>query len=186
VKDSKKGKPMADGLREQLIKRIQRLPAEKLRYVEDLLWHLECGDLSPLSVAPASVWAGTTSEAQKLAAAVARASKSGNELPHSKDWPHAPVHRLSDHGTYMVTAGTLHKEHCFRHPECLDLLESALLRLAKQFGWQLEAWAVFSNHYHFVAHGREGAKNLRGLLKQLHGETSHDLNQLDGKSGRSV
>src|SRR5438874_3019376 len=92
-----------------------------------------------------------------------------SQQPQPKDWPHAPLHRLSDHGTFIVTAGTLHKQHFFCRPECLDLLESALLRLAKRFGWQLEAWAVFSNHYHFVANAQAGAEDLRRFLKQLHG-----------------
>jgi putative transposase len=173
--------------REHLIERIRRLSADRLRYVEELLTHLECGDWSPLSLA----LPGGTSEAQRLAAQVA-AAKSGTTMlcmvpvPHSKDWPHAPVHRLSEHGTYMVTAGTLHKEHWFRGPERLDLLESALLRLVKAFGWQVEAWAVFSNHYHFVAHAGPGAENLRVVLKRLHGETSRELNSLDAAPGRRV
>jgi putative transposase len=86
----------------------------------------------------------------------------------------------------MVTAGTLHKEHRFRGPERLDLLESALLRLLKGSGWRIEAWAVFSNHYHFVGHSEAGAENLRGVLKHLHGETSRELNALDGAPRRAV
>src|SRR5882672_5796689 len=69
-----------------------------------------------------------------------------------RDWPHAPLHRLSEQGTYMVTAATLEQEHYFRGGERLCRLEAELLTLAKQMRWQLEAWAVFSNHYHFVAH----------------------------------
>lgn len=169
------------GEREVLIERIRRLAADRLKYVDELLTHLECGDSSPLYL-PASE---ATSAAQRLAAQVAGA-KSGNELPHSKDWPHAPVHRLSEHGTYIVTAGTLHKKHWFRGPERLDLLESALLRLLKESGWQLEAWAVFSNHYHFVAHAIAGAESLQAVLKHLHGETSRELNAFDGTSHRTV
>ncbi len=183
---------MADersGRREELIERIRRLPADQLRHVEEFLSRLECGEGTMRSmVAPLLQDApSSTSEAQRLTARVATA-KSGNELPHfkNKDWPHAPVHRLSEHGTYMVTAGTLHKEHGFRGPEWLDLLESALLRVLKELGWQLEAWAVFSNHYHFVGHSGPGAENLRGVLKQLHGETSRELNALDATPGRSV
>jgi len=166
---------------ERLIARIRSLSADQLRLVEDLVTRLECGDLSPLSPdTPTS-----TSAVQKLSARVA-ALQSGNELPHSKDWPHAPVHRLSEQGTYIVTAGTLHKEHWFRGPERLDLIESALLRVMKDSGWQLEAWAAFSNHYHFVAHSHRGAKSLRAVIKQLHGETSRELNRLDAAPGRRV
>jgi len=112
--------------------------------------------------------------------------QSGDESPHSKDWPHAPLHRISESGTYIVTAGTLHKEHWFRGPERLDLLQSRLLEVAKQFGWQLEAWAVFSNHYHFVAHSQRDSAPLDGMLKQLHGTISRWVNRLDGRSGRAV
>ena len=59
-----------------------------------------------------------------------------------KDWPHAPVHRLSENGIYFVTAGTLHKQRLFDTPAKRDLLERMLLSLAKKCVWQLEAWAV--------------------------------------------
>lgn len=74
----------------------------------------------------------------------------------------------------------------FRRVECLDLLESALLQLAKQLGWQLEAWAVFSNHYHFVAHAQAGTEDLGNFVKRLYGQTANDLNRLDGLSKRPV
>ncbi len=51
-----------------------------------------------------------------------REGPTGNASPRSKDWPHAPPHRLSENGTYMVTSGTLHKEHYFRDRARLDLL----------------------------------------------------------------
>jgi putative transposase len=50
----------------------------------------------------------------------------------------------------------------------------------------LEAWAIFSNHYHFVAHTLTGTTDLRAFLKQLHGETAHDLNQMQQLEGRKV
>ena len=67
-------------------------------------------------------------------------------------WPHAPIHRLSEGGTYLVTAGTYLKDHHFQGASRLGVLCRGLLKLAWEFGWQLEAWAVFSNHYHFVGH----------------------------------
>ena len=45
-----------------------------------------------------------------------------SQLP-SKDWPHAPVHRLVDNAVYFVTASTLHKQHLFDAPEKRDLLK---------------------------------------------------------------
>jgi len=169
--------------RERLVERIRRLPADGLPYVEELLTRLECGDLSPLWLDAARI----ASEARGLVAQVGD-RKSGDKSPHSKekDWPHAPLHRVSEHGTYIVTAGTLHKQHWFRGPERLDRLESALLRILKNSRWQLEAWAVFSNHYHFVGHSSPGADNLRAALKHLHADTSRELNRLDRTPGRAV
>jgi putative transposase len=101
-------------------------------------------------------------------------------------WPHSPTHRLSAYGTYFVTTGTYLKPHLFRGVERLDYLQRELLSHAKDTGWQLEAWAVFSNHYHFVAHASEGAIDLRVMLKELHRKTSIHLNELDGEPGRQV
>jgi putative transposase len=103
-----------------------------------------------------------------------------------KDWPHAPVHRLADNAVYFVTAGTLHKRHFFDTPAKRDLLERLLLSLARDYGWQLEAWAVFANHYHIVARGHPDSKNLGQFLHRLHGVSSHDLNELDGVTQRKV
>jgi putative transposase len=107
------------------------------------------------------------------------------QLP-PKDWPHAPAHRLADCAVYFVTAGTLHKRHYFDTPIKRDLLERLLLSLAKESGWQLEAWAVFANHYHIVARGDPNSADLGAFLHRLHGVSSRDLNELDGVQGRQV
>ena len=104
----------------------------------------------------------------------------------AKDWPHAPIHRLDNDGVYIITAGTHYKQHFFNSPEKLTLLESQLLTLTKQSQWQLEAWAVFSNHYHFVARSLAGATDLGQLIKQLHANTARELNRLDQTEGRAV
>ena len=41
-----------------------------------------------------------------------------------KDWPHAPIHRLSNDGIYMVTGATLHKERLFNTDGKLSMLEN--------------------------------------------------------------
>jgi putative transposase len=99
----------------------------------------------------------------------------------AKDWPHAPVHRLSEHGIYMVTAATLHKERLFDTSNKLDLLERSLLSLSKKCGWQLEAWAVFANHYHFVARGSFNSAPMADLLRELHSTTAREINRWDGQ-----
>src|SRR5260221_14598446 len=69
------------------------------------------------------------------------------QLP-PKDWPHAPVHRLSENAVYIVTAGTFNKKPFFDADTKRDLRESMLLCMSKQHGCQLEARAGMGNHYH--------------------------------------
>ena len=104
-------------------------------------------------------------------------------------WPHAPKHQLSEAGTYFVTAGTYFREHHFRGAERLRVLQRGLLRLAAENGWQIEAWAVFSNHYHFVAHSPRDAgavSELSHWLGILHAKSARWVNKLDGIAGRKV
>src|SRR5258708_14782969 len=85
----------------------------------------------------------------------------------------------------MVTAATLYEERLFADETKLATLEHGLLTLAKQYHWQLEAWAVFSNHYHFVARSKDGSARLRKFLKHLHADSTRGLNRLDDKIGRT-
>ena len=103
-----------------------------------------------------------------------------------KDWPRAPIHRLDTDGVFMITAATLHKNHFFNSSEKLSLLESILLSLAQQYQWQLEAWSIFSNHYHFIARSLPNALDLGDFIKHLHNNTARELNQLDETVGREV
>jgi putative transposase len=101
-------------------------------------------------------------------------------------WPHSPLHRFPESGAYIVTAATLYKQHHFRSSADLDQLTTQLFEKATQYGWQLQAWAVFSNHYHFVALSPEDPTNLPRMLAHLHGDTSREANRRDGVTGRKV
>jgi putative transposase len=104
-------------------------------------------------------------------------------------WPHAPTHQLSQGGTYFVTAGTYLKAHHFRGSQRLRVLHRGLLAVAHEFGWHLEAWAVFSNHYHFVGHSpveAGDAVSLGPMLKLLHVKTSGWINRFDRRPGRQI
>jgi putative transposase len=114
---------------------------------------------------------------------------SSNQLNRKMPWPHAPSHSLGDAGTYFVTAGTYHKEHHFRGSQRLEVLCRGLLTVAQDFGWHLEAWAVFSNHYHFVGHSpldEPSASSLSEMLGRLHEKTAKWLNKLDLTPKRQV
>ena len=111
-------------------------------------------------------------------------------MPETKTpWPHAPTHQLSERGTYFITGATYLKAHHFRGARRLRVLQRGLLTVAEKFGWQLEAWAVFSNHYHFIAHSpaaADGASSLRAMLGMLHAKTSGWINKLDATPERRV
>ena len=87
----------------------------------------------------------------------------------------------------MVTAGTYRKAHYFASDARLSYLTANLLTHAEEFGWTLEAWAVFSNHYHFVGKSPpESAESLSEFLKTLHRRSATWVNRADAISGRKV
>ena len=81
----------------------------------------------------------------------------------------------------MVTAATLNKRLLFLGSENLNLLESKLLSLAQAYRWNLQAWAVFANHYHFVGRNQIESDNLSLFFKHLHADTARDLNRREGR-----
>ena len=106
---------------------------------------------------------------------------------NSVSWPHAPPHFTKGRGAYMVTSGTYLKRHIFRGADRLKILHGNLLELASKYDWELQAWAVFSNHYHFVGSSpTPGAGNLSRMISHLHSSTARAMNQLDSESGRKI
>jgi putative transposase len=111
----------------------------------------------------------------------------GRNPPQAKmAWPHAPIHQLADAGTYMVTSGTYRKEPFFSDRILLKMLHSAVLTIAVVHGWQLEAWAVFPNHYHFIGRSPPEADSLVSFLRELHSRTSIAINKRNASPGRKV
>ena len=108
------------------------------------------------------------------------------DIPSFSNWHHGPMHAFSEAGIYMVTAGTYGKEHFFSGSNKLDLLSDALKACASEFGWEFRAWAVFTNHYHFVAESPGNAASLTRMLNKLHMTTAKAVNLNDGCKGRKV
>ncbi len=103
-----------------------------------------------------------------------------------EDWPHAPPHRLLVPGTYMVTAATYLKESHFQTPVRLQFLHDSLLCLAKEHDWRLQAWAILSNHYHFIAQSPNDPKTLSGFISHLHVSTAKFVNEMDDTPNRRI
>jgi putative transposase len=101
-------------------------------------------------------------------------------------WAHAPIHIVNEQGTYMVTAGTYQRQHFFNTPERMNYLTHTLFALANKFGWQLQAWSILSNHYHFIAISPDNPQSLSKFIEELHRQTATILNRLDNSIGRKV
>ena len=86
----------------------------------------------------------------------------------------------------MVTGATYQKQPLFCSAKRLTYLCEALLDLAPGHGWKLEAWAVFPNHYHFVATSQEKAVTLPRFIGHLHTITAKEINCQDQTPGRKV
>jgi len=80
----------------------------------------------------------------------------------------------------------LHKAHHFRGDERLTLLVNTLFEVAAAYGWSLQAWAVFSNHYHFIAQSPAESTTLKPMIQRLHSQTARLANRTDGAEGRQV
>lgn len=102
------------------------------------------------------------------------------------DWPHSPARRLDSAGAYMVTAATYQKQPLFRTAKRLTFLCETLLQLAPAYGWKLEAWAVFPNHYHFIATTEDTATILPTFHSHLHTVTAKEISLQDEVPGRRV
>ena len=101
-------------------------------------------------------------------------------------WPHAPKHRLFEYGIYIVTAGTYQKQFFLNTPTKRTLVRNHLFNLAKKYDWQLQAWAIMGNHYHFVARSSTDPSSLKKMISTLHTLSAIKLNRLDKKPGRRI
>lgn len=109
-----------------------------------------------------------------------------NSTTGRNPWHHAPPHQFIPNGIYMVTAATHHKAQLFSSPEALDYLLATIHEESQQVGWTLEAWAVFTNHYHIVARAPDQASSLPDLIRAIHSRTALWINKRDGQPGRKV
>jgi dethiobiotin synthase len=101
-------------------------------------------------------------------------------------WHHSPLHAFLPDSFYIITASTFHKAPIFRDEEHLQILQNTLLKITESFGWQLQAWAIFPNHYHFIAQAPDDGATLSRMIQRLHSLTARQVNELDQASGRKV
>jgi len=145
--------------------------------------NMECGASAPLSSGPPR--RPNTTEPRLARQCCTEAQHSIQEADIAR-WHHAPIHVLLEQGVYMVTAGTYKKENFFQSPERRTLLLERLKTCSNERQWELQAWAVMTNHYHFIALSPADPSTLRRVLNKLHMTTAKAVNELDNMPGRKV
>jgi putative transposase len=73
----------------------------------------------------------------------------------------------------------------FNSSSRLEFLHEQLLTLGKEYSWEMESWAVFPNHYHFIGRSND-PKNLPSFISNLHVTTAKFVNELDNTPKRKV
>ena len=103
-----------------------------------------------------------------------------------RTWPHAPSKCVISPGTYIVTAGTYHKEPLFKGSKKLEILYNLLLETADEQGWDLLAWAAFANHYHIIGNSPQIRNPVGKFCGKVHMKSAKAINLIDDTPGRMV
>jgi len=102
------------------------------------------------------------------------------------DWHHSPLHLFIPNTLYMVTGSTFHKQHIFDSPQKLQLLQNILFEVMQAYNWELQAWVLFANHYHFIARSPDDGTSLKRLIQHLHSDSARLVNKIDSNPGRRI
>lgn len=86
----------------------------------------------------------------------------------------------------MVTGAILHNQNLLIENKRKEFFLQTLFERAIPLGWDMEAWAVLNNHYHFIGQAPEDATTLEKLIRQVHSITAIEFNRRDGTTGRQV
>jgi putative transposase len=101
---------------------------------------------------------------------------------------YSPPTKPSEGGSYVITAVTYRKAPLFRSPASLSFVCEAIKNSAAQFNWRLHAWAVFPNHYHFIADypPSPAVKYLRMMIQQIQSLTARHVHHVGGQPNSRV
>ena len=86
----------------------------------------------------------------------------------------------------MVTGGTYLKAHYLNTSAKLDLFRNLFYDCVAESGWDLHAWAVLSNHYHFIASSPDDPGALPRMISKLHTLSAREINRIDSQPGRKI
>ena len=103
-----------------------------------------------------------------------------------KCYPHNPAHLFIPKAIYMITGSTLHKREFFNTEKKRSFLHKVLHEKVTELEWEMEAWAILCNHYHFIARAPESASTLPALIRSIHSLSARYVNDIDNKHGRRI
>ena len=96
-----------------------------------------------------------------------------------------PPHIYEYDAFYFLTAHTVHGQRLLDTVAKRTLLRDVLKESIQQYGVDLYAWVILSNHYHLLFETCIVAPMYK-FIKRLHGDSAIRLNKLDGTPGRKV
>jgi len=103
----------------------------------------------------------------------------------SKKYSKMRSHPFVDNALYFVTGATVDKQPFFRDDKRKQILLSEMETVFKTFGWRIDVWVIFDNHYHLIAAAHKGA-DLPSIIEQFHDRSAALLNELDDETDRDV
>jgi len=103
-----------------------------------------------------------------------------------KTYLYNPPHYFVPYAMYMVTGSILHNQHLLKENRKKQFLLETLLERSKLLGWEIQAWAILNNHYHYIAKAPDQANTLSKLIRQIHSITAIQMNNWDKTPGRQV
>ena len=103
-----------------------------------------------------------------------------------KTYLHNPPHYFVPNAMFMLTGAILHKQYLLHENRRKEFFLQTLLERTKLLGWDLQAWSVLNNHYHFIAKAPNNAMTLEKVIRQLHSITAIEINRWDSTPGRQV
>ncbi|MEJ2733933.1 MAG: transposase [Anaerolineae bacterium] len=99
--------------------------------------------------------------------------------------PHQPPHLVLDQTLYLLTAACYEHRAHMHTPERRQTVLDLLFEQCIQHGMEIHAWAVLTNHYHFLVQVTE-FQELGELFRRVHGPTAYEWNKEEQAQGRKV
>ncbi len=99
---------------------------------------------------------------------------------------HNPAHLYLPNASYMITGAILYKEPIIKPARYKEFLIENILFYGEKFGWEVQAYVVMDNHYHFLSRAPDDASSLSTFMMSIHRFTAKEWNKAENRTGRTV